>query len=41
MLSPDKVKVPSPAFVSIAAVSPSLIIPVIELVPLLVIANVP
>ena len=41
VLSPLRVKVPAPAFVSIAALSPSLIIPVIVLVPLLVIANVP
>ena len=38
---PDKVSEPAPAFVSIAAVSPSLITPSISLVPLLVIAKVP
>ena len=41
VLFPLRVKVPEPAFVIIAALSPSLIIPVIELVALLVIAKVP
>ena len=37
----DKVKVPVPAFVIAKAVAPLLIIPVIELVPVFVILNVP
>ena len=41
MLAPDNVKVPDPAFVIAKAVVPLLIIPVIELVPVFVILNVP
>ena len=41
VLFPLRVKVPEPAFVSIAALSPSLIIPVIDPVPALVMAKVP
>ena len=41
MFVPDNVKVPAPAFVTVKAVVPSLITPVIELVPVLVTLNVP
>ena len=41
MLLPDKVNVPAPALVTANADAPSLIIPVIELVPAFVTLNVP
>ena len=41
MLAADKVNVPDPAFVTAKAEASSLIIPVIELVPLFVTLNVP
>ena len=41
VLVPDNVNVPDPALVSAKAVEPSLITPVIELVPPLVTLNVP
>jgi len=41
VLAPDNVKVPDPAFVTSKAVEPSLTTPVIELVPVFVILNVP
>ena len=41
MLAADKVNVPAQAFVTAKAVVSSLIIPVIELVPVLVTLNVP
>ena len=40
-MAPDKVNVPAPAFVNAKTEVPSLIIPVIELVPLFVTLNVP
>ena len=41
VFAPDKVNVPAPAFVTAKAEPPSLIIPVIELVPPFVTLNVP
>jgi hypothetical protein len=41
VLAADKVNVPAPAFVTAKAEAPSLIIPVIELVPAFVTLNVP
>ena len=41
MLAPDNVNVPAPAFVTAKAVEPSLMTPVIELVPIFVMLNVP